>query len=100
MMAPPTKPPMTATTTWMTIGKWTAKPIQPAIMAPPMNWPVAPMLNMPARKASATARPARMSGVALTVVSDRGLKIAAVEPPWKAADIVCGLMMAPSNIAE
>ena len=79
---------------------WTAKPIQPAIMAPPMNCPVAPMLNRPARKASATARPDRMRGVAFTAVSDSGLKIAAIEPPWKAAEIVCGLKMAPSSIAE
>ena len=65
---------MTATTTWMTGGRWTANPIQPAIIAPPMNWPVAPMLNRPARKARATASPVRMSGVALTTVSDSGIE--------------------------
>ena len=30
---------------------------------PTQNWPVPPMLNMPARKANATQSPARMSGV-------------------------------------
>ena len=45
-------------------------------MAPPMNWPSAPMLNMPAWYGSATASPARMSGVACTQVSEIGLKTA------------------------
>ena len=37
-----------------------------------MNWPAAPMLNSPARNASATDRPVRISGVASNAVSDSG----------------------------
>ena len=32
--------------------------------APTRNWPFAPMLNRPARNPKATARPAKISGVA------------------------------------
>ncbi len=42
------------------------------MIAPPMNWLCPPMLNMPAWNGSATARPARISGVAWTAVSDSG----------------------------
>ena len=45
-------------------------------MAPPIHWPAAPMLNRPARKARPTDRPVRISGVALTAVSDSGLNTA------------------------
>ena len=57
------------------------------------------MLNIPARNATATDRPVRMSGVASNAVSDSGKKIAAIEPPWKAAETVAGLTIEPSNSA-
>ena len=73
-----------------------------------MNWLWAPMLNRPARNATATDRPARISGVALTAVSDSGLNTALSAPScsavdidfcWNSADSVCGLKMAPSKMA-
>jgi hypothetical protein len=36
-----------------------------------MYWPLPPMLNIPQRKANATARPARMSGVVCSSVWER-----------------------------
>ena len=42
-----------------------------------MNWPCAPMLNIPAWYGNATASPASSSGVACTQVSDSGLNTAA-----------------------
>ena len=77
-------------------------------MAPPMNWLWAPMLNRPARNASATDSPARISGVALTAVSDSGLKTALTVPScravaidfcWNSAPTVCGLKIEPSKMA-
>ena len=77
-------------------------------MAPPMSWLCAPMLNRPARNATATDRPARISGVAWTNVSDSGLNTALSAPSCSATDIdfcassaltVCGLKMAPSKMA-
>ncbi len=94
--------------TWMTGGRLTPNPSQVATIAPPMNWLVEPMLNSPARNAMATDRPARISGVALTAVSDSGLNTALTVPSekavasdfcWNSAPTVCGLKMAPSNIA-
>ncbi len=41
-----------------------------AAVAPARNWPSAPMLSTPARKAIATASPVRMSGVARTRVAE------------------------------
>ena len=43
-----------------------------APIAPMMNWPSTPMLNTPLRKAIATARPVKMSGLAATRVSVNG----------------------------
>ena len=43
--------------------------VVPAV-APSRNWPSAPMLNTPARKAIATASPVSTSGVARTSVPD------------------------------
>ena len=40
------------------------EPTQTATIAPTVYWPWPPMLNMPARNANATARPARISAVA------------------------------------
>ena len=66
------------------------------------------MLNRPARNATATDRPARISGVALTAVSDSGLNTALTVPScravdrdfwWNSALTVCGLKMAPSKMA-
>ena len=70
--APPAKAPMMQTTACSTIGRFTAYPSQVATTAPPIHWPAAPMLNIPARKATATDRPVRMSGVASNAVSDSG----------------------------
>ena len=39
------------------------EPTQTAPMPPMMYWPWPPMLNRPQRKANATARPVRISGV-------------------------------------
>ena len=73
-----------------------------------MNWLWPPMLNRPARNATATDRPVRISGVALTAVSDSGLNTALSAPSCSATDIdfcassvdsVCGLKMAPSKMA-
>jgi hypothetical protein len=52
----------------MAFGRSQVNPTQPAHVAPMMSWPVAPMLNSPARNASATDNPARASGVASTSV--------------------------------
>ncbi len=38
-------------------------------MAPRMTWPCAPMLNSPARNATATPSEAMISGVAVVIVS-------------------------------
>ena len=66
------------------------------------------MLNSPARNASATDSPAKISGVALTAVSESGLKTGLTVPSlnavpsdfcWKMAATVCGLKIEPSNIA-
>ena len=57
----------------MPIGAGMMSPIQTpnpvAAMAPKMSWPSAPMFQSRTRKANATARPVRMSGVALVSVS-------------------------------
>ena len=47
----------------------TAAPTAAAPTAPRRNWPWAPILNSPALKPSPTAMPARMSGVAATIVN-------------------------------
>src|ERR1700759_3945463 len=73
-----------------------------------MNWLWAPMLNRPARNATATDRPARISGVAWTQVSDSGLNTELTVPSematendfcWNNADTECGLKIAPSKMA-
>jgi hypothetical protein len=60
-----------------------------------MIWPCAPMLNRPARNASATERPAHISGVALSRVSEIGPRICVRLPE----ENVAGSTMAPSNSA-
>ena len=47
------------------------EPTQTAPTVPAMYWPWPPMLNSPARKASATARPVRISGVVSSSVCCR-----------------------------
>ena len=47
------------------------EPTQTARIAPDRYWPWPPMLKRPQRKANATARPVRMSGVACTMVAIR-----------------------------
>ena len=43
---------------------------------PPMSiWPLAPMLNRPAWKPTATAKPARISGLARVSVSDSAAQL-------------------------
>ena len=66
---PPIIPPSTATSRWITGGRWRANPTYAARIAPMMAWPWAPMLNRPARKASPTPSPAQISGAAWAVVS-------------------------------
>jgi hypothetical protein len=53
------------------------------------------MLKSPARKASPTARPPRISGVALTKVSDSGPRM----PDRVPFEAVAGSKTAPSNSA-
>ncbi len=62
--APPANPARMASGTWIADGRSHVKPTQPAQVAPMTSWPAAPMLNSPARNASATDRPPRASGVA------------------------------------
>ena len=64
-------------------------------MAPMMIWPWPPMLNSPERKASPTESPTRISGVAVTSVSEIGDMIWVKLP----LDSVEGSKTAPSNSA-
>ncbi len=84
-----------ATSTWSTGGSSNEKPTQPAAAAAHSIWPRPPMLNSPTRNASATPRPAAMSGVAKLSVSVSGLmswaKPASARDrlriePWKSAE--------------
>ena len=69
--APPANPAATASGRWIAAGRSQVKPTQPAHVAPITSWPAAPMLNSPARKATATDRPVSASGVASTSVRPR-----------------------------
>ena len=64
-------------------------------MAPMMIWPWPPMLNRPERNASPTDSPARISGVAVTRVSEIGDMISVKLP----LDSVEGSKTAPSKSA-
>lgn len=55
-----------------------------------MIWPWAPMLNSPARKATATPRPARTSGTLNTSDSVSGRT-------WRSKVVASGLNTAPLN---
>ena len=61
-----------------------------------ISWPCTPMLNSPARNATDTASPPRISGAALTNVSEIGRKIGT--PPLEYSELV--LKIAPRNSAE
>ncbi len=64
-IAPPMAPHTMASGRWMTSGRpVNVKPARTASMPPMSSWPSPPMLNRPARKARATARPVKISGVA------------------------------------
>jgi hypothetical protein len=66
--APPRNPAITASGRWMALGRSQVNPTQPAHVAPMTSCPAAPMLNRPARNASATDKPASARGVASTRV--------------------------------
>ena len=57
----------------MIAGASNVKPRKSAVMPPMTIWPSAPMLNSPAWKPTATASPARISGVAAKSVSEIAL---------------------------
>ncbi len=65
---PPRIPARMASGRCTTAGSEKWKPTHAAQVAPIISWPAAPMLKRPARKARATERPAKMSGVASTSV--------------------------------
>ncbi len=82
--APPMIPATTASGRWMNHGSPVIeKPTSTAVMPPMSSCPSPPMLNRPARKATATARPVRMRGVA----SVRVAEMARSDPtePWSRA---------------
>ena len=56
-------------------------PTQTPVIAPTMYWPWPPMLKGPQRKANATARPVRMSGVVSSSVCWRLLAASEREAP-------------------
>ena len=61
-----------ATMMWSQPGRpFQEEPTHTAMMLPTVYWPWAPMLNRPARKAKATARPTRISGQVATSVCCR-----------------------------
>jgi hypothetical protein len=62
--APPRNPARMASGMWIADGRSHVNPTQPAQVAPITSWPAAPMLNRPARNASATDRPPSARGVA------------------------------------
>ena len=63
---------MSATIMWMPHGRSSENATQPAAAEAISIWPRPPMLNMPMRNASATPRPAAISGVAKVSVSVSG----------------------------
>ena len=68
--------------------------------APIISWPSPPMLNMPARNEIATARPAKIKGVAATSVSVIGRIAVAMSlalPVWSAVMIRPGSPKAPDE---
>ena len=70
--APNTIAAMRETMRWTPAGRLSAKPTNPPPMAAKAIWPCTPMLNRPARKGTATASPARISGADTVRVSDSG----------------------------
>jgi len=51
------------------------RPIISAAIAPTASWPAAPILKRPARKAIATERLVKMSGVTLTSVFEKFIPV-------------------------
>ena len=81
-------------------GQANENPAIEATMAPTLIWPSAPMLNNPARKPRATERPPKISGVAVSSVSETGeneFEIWATSPDRKASAYRLGLPSAPVN---
>ena len=70
--APAAAPASRARSTWTGAHVDILMPTTPAAMPPATNWPSTPMLNRPAWKATATARPPNSSGVIDTSVSAKG----------------------------
>ena len=62
--APPSAPANRAATIAIGKGNPGIVPTRAAQNAPTSSWPLAPMLNSPARNANATDKPAKISGVA------------------------------------
>src|SRR5918994_1923531 len=75
-MAPHSQPPKPAATIAATRtngpGPGMVSATATPAMAPMNSWPSPPILNRPARNGTATARPVKMSGVALTMVRPEG----------------------------
>ena len=81
--APASAAAMTATAMCSTDGMWANdEPTHTAAIPPTVYWPWPPMLNMPARKANATASPTRISGVAwISVCCRLSAAVARSAPP-------------------
>ena len=80
--APPAMPARRASGRWMNAGSPSKlTPTATAATVPMMNCPEAPMLNRPARNATATERPVRISGVILRSVVDQPRALP--KAPWK-----------------
>ena len=101
--APPRNPNTTASGTWTIIGRpVNANEANTPKIAPRYSWPSPPMLNRPDRNPSATARPAKISGVADSRLSEIGRKArmsCALSPLPRAASIRPGSPSEPANRA-
>ena len=80
-IAPPTSPAIIATSRCSSTGMCHVNPTQPAQMAPAISCPCPPMLNSPARNATPTDSPPRISGAALNRVSEIGPRIGTLLSP-------------------
>ncbi len=72
---PPAMPARMTRGTWITVGADTLAPATAATSAPMAYWPSTPMLNRPALKPIATARPAKMNGVARPKMNANELRL-------------------------
>src|SRR5579875_1888153 len=99
-MAPPTAPAITTSGMWMMAGRCHWNPTYVAAIAPAISCPWPPMLNTPVEKPTATPMPARISGVADTMVSEIGVKVLFQPVPVEMeCDRAAGLMIDPSKRA-